>query len=372
MGVPKFSARHYQFREQLLKQFLATEYLPTPKPPKDLVYINLKNGTFEVGPSVMRLRRFDRKDFLTYQLPFEYVTTAKAPIFQSYLDRVLPDKEGQRILAEYLGYLFVKHGSNTLKEEKALILFGTGANGKSVFFEVVNALLGAENVSSYSLQSLTDSTGYYRAMIANKLVNYASEINGKLETSIFKQLVSGEPVEARLPYGKPMQITQYAKLIFNSNELPKDVEHTLAFFRRFLIIPFHVTIPEKEQDKQLHTKIIENELSGVFNWVIAGLNRLLNQGGFSECKAALQAVEQFKIESDSVRLFLEENGYKRSSDSSKLIKDLFKEYRSFCFDSEFKPVQRVNFKRRLANIGLLIERRNIGFVVYLTKETALS
>ncbi len=112
------------------------------------------------------------------------------------------------------------------------------ANGKSVFFEVVNSLLGGEeNVSSYSLQSLTNDNGYFRAMLGNKLVNYASEINGNLETAIFKQLVSGEPVEARLPYGEPFTLTNYAKLIFNCNELPKDVEQSNAYFRRFLIIP---------------------------------------------------------------------------------------------------------------------------------------
>ena len=154
-----------------------------------------------------------------------------------------------------------------------MLLYGTGANGKSVFFEVVNALLGSNNVSSYSLQSLTNENGYYRAMIANKLVNYASEINGKLETAIFKQLVSGEPVEARLPYGEPMTITNYAKLIFNCNELPKDVEQSNAYFRRFLIIPFDTTIPEQQQDKELSKKIISSELSGVFNWVLQGLNR---------------------------------------------------------------------------------------------------
>ena len=158
-------------------------------------------------------------------------------------------------------------------------MYGTGANGKSVFFEVVQALLGSDNVSSYSLQSLTNDNGYFRAKLANKLVNYASEINGNLETSIFKQMVSGEPVEARLPYGQPFTLTQYAKLIFNCNELPKDVEHTNAYFRRFLIVPFDVTIPPDEQDKTLHTKIIDNELSGVFNWVLEGLDRLLKQKG---------------------------------------------------------------------------------------------
>ena len=81
------------------------------------------------------------------------------------------------------------------------------------------------------------------------------------------------------------------------------------YFRRFLIIPFDVTIPEHEQDKNLHTKIIENELSGVFNWVLTGLDRLLKQKRFSKCDAAQQAVEQYRIESDSVQMFLNETEY---------------------------------------------------------------
>lgn len=369
MGVAEYTAKFYQFREQLLKQFLATEYLPTPAPPKEAVYINLKNGTFEVTTKGTKLRPFSRADFLTYQLPFEYNSEAKAPIFQTYLNKVLPDKERQKVLAEFLGYVFIKNGNNNLKEEKALILYGTGANGKSVFFEVVNALLGIENVSSYSLQSLTDTAGYFRAMIANKLVNYASEINGNLETSIFKQLVSGEPVAARLPYGRPMQLTQYAKLIFNCNELPKEVEHTNAYFRRFLIIPFDVTIPEHEQDKQLHTKIIENELSGVFNWVLEGLNRLLEQKRFSHCEAAKQAVEQYKTQSDSVKLFIEENSYQPSPTNYKVIKDLYTAYRTFCLDDGFKPVNKTNFIKRLQSFGVQVEKRNIGNVAFLSLET---
>ena len=356
MGVAKFSARFYQFREQLFKQFLATAYLPTPESNKDTVLINLQNGTFEISPQGTKLRPFDRSDFITYQLPFEYNPQAKAPLFEAYLNKVLPDPERQRVLAEYLGYVFIKHGSNALKEEKALILYGTGANGKSVFFEIVNALLGNENVSSYSLQSLTNDNGYFRAKLANKLVNYASEINGKLEASIFKQLVSGEPVEARLPYGQPFMLKQYAKLIFNCNELPKDVEHTNAYYRRFLIIPFDVTIPPKEQDKNLHTKIIEKELSGVFNWVLQGLNRLLEQKEFSDCDAAQKAVEQYKIESNSVQMFLNENEYKGSPTNYKLITELYTEYKAFCIDDGMPPFKKTNFIKQLRALGFVVDR----------------
>jgi putative DNA primase/helicase len=303
MGVPKFKAKVFHFNEKLMKQFLHAAHLPTPEPNKDNVLINLLNGTFEITPDGTKLRPFNRKDFITYQLPFEYNPTAETPIFTKFLNRVLPDEERQRVLSEFMGYIFIKHGGK-LKLDSALILHGGGANGKSVFYEILRAMLGIENVSTYSLQELTDSSGYYRAMIGNKLLNYASEISGKLEIDMFKKMVSGEQMTARLPYGKPMELNNYAKFVFNCNELPKDVEHTNAFFRRWIIIPFDVTIPKAEQDSELHTKIIDSELSGVFNWVLDGLNRLLIQKRFSVCEAAEQALEQYKTESNSVQMFL--------------------------------------------------------------------
>lgn len=369
MSVPKFSARYYKFKKELYEQFLSTAYLEPKEVSAEKVLINLKNGTFEINPNGVNLKPFEREDFLTYQLPFEYNKQAKAPIFKAYLDKVLPDMERQRVLAEYLGFIFIKNNSKTLKEEKALILYGTGANGKSVFFEVVSALLGETNISNFSLQSLTNENGYFRAKLANKLVNYASEINGKLESSIFKQLVSGEPVEARLPYGEPFTLKQYAKLIFNCNELPKEVEQTNAYFRRFLIIPFDVTIPPEEQDKNLHIKIIENELSGVFNWVLEGLNRLLEQKGFSKCTAAEKAVAEYKKQSDSVKMFLDENEYEVSATEYTLIKNIYPYYRQFCLEDGYKPVSKVNFSKRLRNFNILVDRvAGNKLAAYITNE----
>ncbi len=367
MSVPKFSAEFYQFKEHLFKQFLSTAYLPTPAIDKNTVLINLQNGTFEISSQGTKLRPFDRKDFITYQLPFEYNPEAKAPIFQAYLDRVLPDVERQRVLAEYLGYVFIKHGSKVLKEEKALILYGGGSNGKGVFYEVVNALLGAENISSYSLQSVTDESGYFRAKLANKLVNYASEINTKLESSRFKRMVSGETVDARLPYGQPFNMEQYAKFIFNCNKLPTDVEHTNAYFRRFLIIPFDVTISESEKNTNLHNEIIDAELSGVFNWVLDGLNRLLTQKRFSECEAARKAVEEYKIDSDSVQMFLLDHDYKPSSIMSTSLKVMYPEYVQYCKDSGLFPVSIKLISDRIRSCGITVVRKTNGNEVFAVK-----
>lgn len=367
MGVPFFDARFHEFCDSLTKQFHSRAILPAPDGDSDKVLINLQNGTFEITPTGTQKRDFDPLDFITYQLPFKYDPQATAPQFEAYLNRVLPDVERQNVLSEYMGYLFIKNGSG-LKLEKALILYGTGANGKSVFFEIVNALLGNDNVSSYSLQSLTNENGYYRAKLANKLVNYASEINGRLETSIFKQIVSGEPVEARLPYGEPFMLNHYAKLIFNCNELPKDIEQTDAFFRRFLIIPFDVTIPPDEQDKSLHSKIIATELSGIFNWVLRGLDRLLKQRGFSHCEAATRAVEKYRTESDSVKMFLNDYCYQPSPSNDVTLSAMYSEYRTYCLESGLRQCSIRTFSERLSNAGYQKTRKNYGVVVFAERQ----
>jgi putative DNA primase/helicase len=361
MGVERFDARHYQFREELLKQFIATAHLQRPEATGTI--INLLNGTLTIGEHTY-IRPFDPDDFLTYQLPYKYDPSATAPRFMQYLNEVLPDESAQRVISEFLGYVFIPN--SILKLEKALLLYGPGANGKSVFFEIVKALLGSENLSSYSLSSLTNETGYYRAEVANKLVNYASEINGNLEAARFKALVSGEPIEARKPYGQAFILQDYARLIFNTNELPRDVEHTLAFFRRFLIIPFSVTIPESRQDKELANRIIESELPGVFNWVLEGLKRVLTQRNFSPCSLAERELKDFQRQSDSVAMFLEDQNLNPDPENWKTVKELYINYRAYCYEDGYKPVGKKVFIKRLNRIGILTERKAPGIVAYLS------
>ena len=365
MGVPIFSAKYHRFKEELYKQFISSASLPSPKADLDTVLINLQNGTLEINNNGTKLRRFKRNDFISYQLQFKHDTKAKATIFKEYLNKVLPDESCQKILAEYLGYVFIKNGSKRFKAEKALVLYGSGANGKSVFFDIVNAMLGIENVCHYSVQNITEEKGFYRSKLGGKLVNYSSEMGKKIESDCFKKLASGEPVEAAEKYGQPFTMEQYAKLIFNTNELPKDIEHTNAFFRRFLIIPFTVTIPENDRDPHLANKIIECELSGVLNWALSGLDRLLKQGKFTYSEAVEKELEKFKNESDSVKLFLDENGYESTPTSHIPLKKLYSDYRSYCIEYGYRWLNYKNFQQRLTHHNVNIDKINIGKVVYL-------
>jgi len=363
MNVEKFTGKHFHFKDDLFKQFLSESFLEPPTGNDKKVLINLKNGTYEISPNNHKLREFRREDFLTYQLPFEYNKNATAPIFQRYLDQVLPDKEKQTVIAEYLGYVFMKNGS--LKIEKSLMCYGTGRNGKSVLFEIVKALLGKENVSSYSLEDLTKNKNS-RAGIVNKLVNYSGEISGRIDAGEFKTLSSGEDTSVKILYKDEFVTNQYAKLIFNANKLPIDVEHTDGYFERFLIIHFDQYIKPEDRDGDLHSKIIDKELAGVFNWILDGLKRVLKQRKLSRCESAENMLDNFKKESDSVKLFIEEFDYKPQGEQYTKVKDLYRQYFQYCAENGYQRVNNGNFRRRLQHHRILVEKISAGYVAYVT------
>lgn len=366
MGIPELEAGYHLFRADLEKQFMSEGYLAKPNRTNDEVLINLSNGTLVITPHSQKLKDFDKNDFLTYQLKFSLDGDATFPIFDRYLDRVLPDKGLQMILAEFMGYVFVNHSH--LKLEKALVLFGYGANGKSVFFEIMDALLGPEHISNFSLLALTNENGYYRAKIGNKLLNYASEISTRMDSTIFKQLVSGEPVDARLPNQNPFIIRDYAKLIFNTNELPKNVEQNEAFFRRFIIVPFDITIPENERDPELAKKIIESEMPGILNWVLAGLKRLLEKKKFSHSDLVQKAVNNYRQQSDSVQLFIGDSGYVHDPKNEVPLKTLYQEYKVYCEENGYMRCSQRVFSERLTRNNFVSKRKNFGHVVYVSKK----
>jgi putative DNA primase/helicase len=365
IGVPMFEAIHFHFLDELFTQFKLTFIDLGKFVQNENVKINLQNGTCEFTSNGIVIKPFDKNDNLTYILPFEYNEKATCPEFEEYLEYVLPEQNSRFALSEYISYCFVNN--KALKLEKAAILIGNGVNGKSVLFEIISALFGKENITHYSLKNLTEERGIYRMGIQGKLLNYSSELGKNLETTIFKQLVSGEPVDARSLYKSPVTIENYARLMFNTNEMPTDIEVNDGFMRRFMIFRFGITIPENKRDPHLSKRIIKNELSGIFNWVIKGLNRLLFQQGFTESEKIKSELDKFKNSSDSVRQFIEEEGYEKSTENPLTLKTLYSSYKVFCLEFGLKPVSAKKLSDRLRNLGFESDRKNYGTVFYMKK-----
>lgn len=310
--------------------------------------INLNNCTLVLNSEGVTIKEFDYRDFLTHQLPFNYDSTARNLILEKYLDDVLPDKDTQRTLQEVCGYLFIKG----MKLEKIFFLYGTGANGKSVLFEVINGLIGTENISHFSLESLTDETGYFRAKIKDKIVNYGTDIKlTKIDAGMFKTLASGEPIEARLPYGEPFTMSDYAKMIFNVNRLDNaNIEHTYGFYRRILIIPFEKTIADEDQDRSLHKKILSNK-AGVLNWIIAGAERVIRTEDIFVSAECQKFKAKFIKETDSAAMFLEARRYNNQGQAPLYLSSLYADYKGFCLEDGYKSLGKNNFSKRLEALG---------------------
>ena len=362
MGCPDYEVRFYEFKDKLLKQFLTDAYLPAPPAQPDKILINLQNGTMEFTCEGWILREFLPADFLCYQLPFSHNKEDLCPIFDKYLHEVLPDESSRCVLQEFSGYIFTN-----LNLEKMLMLTGSGANGKSVFFNIISALVGKQNMLNYSLGLFAHE--YNRAKLTNVLLNYSSEKGTELNADIFKALVSGEPLQAREPYGKSFTLFNKVRFIVNANELPRETEHTEAYFRRYLIIPFDITITEEKRDIALAEKIIRNELSGVFNWLLLGLERIIHQQKFTRSDKSDKALADFQRQSDSVALFTEEFNYQHSETNKEAVAEIYIKYRVFCADDGYKAVGKNKFSARLEKNGFIKTRLNNGSTAFFLEVT---
>jgi len=360
MGVRFVDAKYFRFRDDLTKQFYTSAHLPAPERDRGTVCINLQNGTLTVcADGAVQLREFRPEDFLRYQLAFDYDPAAIFPKWKAYLDDVQPDRESQRVLAEAAALAFTP--SSVLKLEKIPVLHGPGSNGKSVFQDTFRAVLGRENVSGHSLKLLTGNENA-RADLQDRLINISSEIGGIADSEVFKLLASGEPVSAKILYQDVHTMEDYGRLVCNANKLPAEVENSHAFFRRFLIIPFSVTIDPAKKDTNLSKKIVETELPGVLNWILEGLARLLKQNDFSPCAAADQALLQYRHESNTVSLWLEDASYTVSTSGHELPRGtMLNEYQAFCKAEGFKAVGGKVFSQRMQAAGFDKYRKSGGY-----------
>lgn len=355
LGHRTSDSRHYRFREELRRQVESVS--PPISQPGNQSMVNFANGTLHITGEGEDLRGHAKKDGLTYALPFSYDPEARCPLFDRYLNRVLPDEECQTVVMEFLGWIFLRE----LKLEKMLVLYGSGHNGKSVLFDVISDLLGEANVSALSLESLKSPEK--RIPLLGKLLNYGSELSGNVSPDTLKKASSGEPLEFRRLYGDPFTSTDYARLAFNANNLPTETEITDGYFRRFLIIPFEQIISQEEKDPDLARKISASELPGVMNRVLAGMKQLRKNRKFSPCAIADECLKDYQLESDNVAQFLREDEWVADPTETIAKGEFYQLYKDFCLLSGFHALGIKNFTCRLKKHHHIQEKKS-GSVRY--------
>lgn len=145
--------------------------------------------------------------------------------------------------------------------------------------------------------------------------------------------------------------------------MPQVNDTTKGLFRRFIIVPFNVEIPEHRQDKTLAKTIIESELAGVLNWALQGLRRILTAKEFTPCKSAEIQLKKYQAEQDNVTQFCQEIELTPDDEQKECFKSLFGEYLTFCRDNNYRPCSKGTFRTRLERQGITL-RNGAGNVLF--------
>jgi len=272
---------------------------------KDFAVINHQNGTIIIDRSGnIQHKNHDVNDGMMYVLPFGYSSDAKMPLFQKFLDRVMPDQSVQMILAEYAGYMFLPG-----YVQKFLYLYGTGGNGKSVFIKIIESLLDEESVSHLEVINMFDKE---LDALNGKLLNVSTELESnamvnKGQISVIKKIVAGEPIQINPKFDDSYVLRRPPKLIMSGNEKLKGGGLNDGLTRRMILVPFEQTIPANEMDEDLERKIIENEMPAILNWAIEGLLRLVkNKYKFTKSQTIEDSMEEYRVETDQIYSYIKE------------------------------------------------------------------
>lgn len=330
--------------------------------------INFKNGYLNIDTG--EFKDHDAGLGFRYVLPYDYIPGAKAPTFGKMLAQVTGgDTDTQKVLEEYMGYCLTN--DHRPWAQKALVLVGGGANGKSTFMDVLKALAGEDdrnpqnkNYSSLTIEDINKSE-YNRQMLDGKLFNISEETPTKalVNNSLFKSLVTGGEVQVRSPYKEPYFIRNRAKLVFSCNELPSSPDNTFGYYRRLIIIQFLQEFTKNTPgfDPHIELKLLK-ELPGIFNIALEGYKRLVAQKGFTDAKAVTQTLEDYRLENDSVLRWFKESVVVHENggfmENFAPIADMYLNYKLRTEEGGERAVTKQKFSKAMVKLIPRYEERN--------------
>ncbi|MEG0252472.1 MAG: phage/plasmid primase, P4 family, partial [Muribaculaceae bacterium] len=306
-------------------------------------------------------------------LNIDYDKNAKCKRWDKFLTEVLSTQDLIDVLQEFLGFIFIDRSKWNI--EVMIYLLGNGSNGKGVVEHVIRKILGQENVCPYSLYDLCESsTADYKCAVADgKLLNFCPDMGDKdFSGGRYKAIISGEPIPARPINKEPYTAVNMPVFAASLNSMPATSDNSNGYYRRNKIIPFDRVFKDNEQDKGLKKKL-ESELSGIFNWIMIGRERLIkNEGNFTDSQRIKEMNEENKRLNDSLVAFLYDNDYFPNQEplwKGRWITiqsiELYNRYKTYCMDNGRREKSSTKIGKELNILGYGDnKRKSMGVFVY--------
>ncbi len=311
--------------------------------------LNCQNGLLNV--STGELAPHSPDNFVKYVLEHDYIAGADCPTFLKSLHLVTNgDQDLKELIQQVFGYCIA--GGHPVAH-KAFMFYGEGGNGKSTMLTALSNLVGQDNSSRVPL-TLFDKP-FSMISLDGKLVNLIDETpKFNINPEAFKNVVSGGYVRAAHKNRPEVDLKINARIVFACNKLPNFKDDSDGMMRRLVIIPFDHKIPDSEADHNIDNKI-KIEMPGVLNWALEGLRILMaNNYQFKKGKATVDAIDQYKVETDSVYYFFKQNieflNGPKGDEVFLKYSELYQEYKAFCIIEGMYSVSGRAFSRSASKL----------------------
>lgn len=304
--------------------------------------IAFRNGVYDLLNN--ELGEFSPSKIVTNKIDWNYNPNAYNKTVDETLDRIAcGDKSVRSLLEEAIGYCFYRR--NELG--KSFILIGGGSNGKSTFLDMVNNLLGMDNISSLDLKELGER--FKAAQLSGKLANIGDDISDDFvkDASMFKKLVTGGRINTENKGTDLFEFDCYCKFMFSANDMPRIKDRTGAVLRRLVIVPFNAkfTVSNSGFDPYIKYKLrSEDAMEYLIKLGIEGLRRVLANKKFTECKSVQQEIEEYEEFNNPILGFFKDEDTKIENES---VKDVYKQYMEYCIINTMQPMSKIEFGKQV-------------------------
>ena len=312
-----------------------------PKVALDFNLLDRHDHLLVVGNGVVDLRsgellEHSPEHFMTHRIEADYDPEATAPRWQQFLLEVF---DGNVPLIEFMQRLIGYGVTGSTREQCFAVLHGTGANGKSVFLnvlkEVLGEIVGVAAFSAFESKPTGASTADLASLRGRRLVfAQEGERSKPMAEAILKRATGGDPITARHLYRDEMTYLPKFLLLLASNYKPRFGGQDEGLWRRVKLIPFPRYFAPDQRDVYLSEALL-TEAQGILAWIVEGAVEWYGNG-LDDPLVIKQAAADYKSTSDDLAGFCD---FVVVLDEDTRIKGsvLYESYRDWCLREGVHP-----------------------------------
>lgn len=294
-------------------------------------------------------RSMRREDHITMQFNATYDPDAACPRWGKFLDEVFSGN------AELIAYIQRAVGyclTGDTREQKMFLCHGPGANGKSVFLDVLIALFGdygaCASFETFDANRRSESSNDLAALRGKRLVTVIETEDGRrLAEARVKSVTGQDLITCRFLYGEYFSYRPTYKIWLAMNHLPAIRGTDKGIWRRIQLIPFTVDFSGRE-DKTLRDTLLA-ERDGILQWALEGLRQWWKRG-LDTPAIVTQATDRYRTESDQIGRWMTD-ACVILSNVSVSASAAYQNYKAWCEASGEQPITQNRMGRTLTEKG---------------------